>query len=473
VSRTTLVLALCAAATAACVKNPATGERQLVLVPEGQAKALGEESAAQIVETIGLVEDAEVQGYVASIGKALASTSERPELPWTFQVLDDASVNAFALPGGYIFVTRGLLAHLGSEAELAGVLGHEIGHVTAKHSVDQLSKAQLAKLGLGLGGALSEDLRKWGQVGAVGLQVMFLKYGRDDEYQADELGVRYAGRGGYDVREMPKVFEALARAGGEKQRGGLPEWLATHPTPENRIERIRETIAAAEATGEKIARDEYLRKLDGLAYGKDPRQGYLQGNRYVHPGLGFEVTLPDGWKTTVAAQGVSAESAAGDALMQLAAVEAESPAAALEAFLAKEGIQAGARAQGGTSSTFQATTEEGVVGGLVSFLGHGGKTFALIGLAKQEQVPTYLPAFEATRDRFAPITDASLKDVAPQTLAIVEAPRAMTLAELHEAQPSAVPLDEVALINALSAGARLEAGQLVKTVRPGKEPAPR
>jgi predicted Zn-dependent protease len=472
----TCIAAALVLATAGCVTNPATGKRQLVLVPEGQAAALGEESAAEIVKSVGLLEDAEVTAYVSSVGAALAAKSEEPQRGWKFQTLDDPTVNAFALPGGYIFVTRGILAHLGSEAELAAVVGHEIGHVTGRHSVDQLSKATLAQLGLGIGAAVSEDAAKYAQIGAAGLKVLFLKYGRDDEYEADMLGVRYAGRGGYDVREMPKVFEALDRVSQKAGASKIPTWLSTHPQPTDRIERIRGHIAKATEAGEtgtEIRRDVYLKTIDGIAYGDDPRKGYFKGQRFLHPVLGFEITFPQGWKTANTAAAVGAGNEAGDAALQLGFVEAASPDAALEAFLKKEGVQAGTRAAAAVpnvpsaSSTFTAKTEEGVVAGLVTFLQHGGKTYGLLGLTKVDQLAKQLPAFEATRGSFAPLTDPALKNVEPARLVVVPAPRAMTLAELYAQKPSTVPLDEIALINGLSPEARLQAGQLVKTVQGG------
>src|SRR5512133_1768281 len=180
-----------ALALAACARNPVTGERQLSLVSTEQEIALGKESAEQVTQSIGRYPDPGVQAYVEGIGKKLAAASERPQLPWSFTVLDDPTVNAFALPGGPVFVTRGILTHLNSEAELAAVLGHEIGHITARHSVQQISKAQLAQLGLGVGMVLSEDLRKIAPVAGAGLQLLFLQFGRDAERQSDELGFRY------------------------------------------------------------------------------------------------------------------------------------------------------------------------------------------------------------------------------------------------------------------------------------------
>jgi predicted Zn-dependent protease len=466
-SRTGLPLALTLAA-AACVKNPATGERQLVLVPEGRANALGADAAKEIVQSVGLVDHAEATAYVSRLGEAMAQKSERPELKWSFQLLDDPAVNAFALPGGHIFVTRGILAHLGSAAELAGVLGHEIGHVTGKHSVDQMSKATLAQLGLGIGSAVSEDFAKVAPIGAAGMQVLFLKYGRDDEYQADELGVRYASRAGYDVREMPKVFETLKRVSKREGGGGVPEWLSTHPDPANRIERIREHIAKVEGGG-KLDREPYLRMLDGLVYGEDPREGYFEDARFIHPQLGFQVDFPSGWKTSNTRSAVAAQNAEGNAVIQIGVVEG-TPEAALQGFLAKEGIEAGTREAGGApgmtsaASTFRATTQEGALGGLVTFVAHGGKTFGILGLAKAEVVEAQLPAFAATAKSFAAITDPALRNVQPKRIVVVEAPRAMTLADLVQARKASVPLEEIARINAMEPGARLERGQLVKLV---------
>ena len=187
------VLPLVALALAACARNPVTGKRELALVSKDQEIALGKESAEQVKAQMGVYPDEKVQAYVREIGLRMAKASERPDLPWQFNVLDDATVNAFALPGGPVFITRGILTHFNSEAELASVLGHEIGHITARHSVEQLSKQQLAQLGLGVGMIVSPELAQFGQAAAAGLQLLFLKYGRDAERQADQLGFKYMG----------------------------------------------------------------------------------------------------------------------------------------------------------------------------------------------------------------------------------------------------------------------------------------
>ncbi|HBL27640.1 MAG TPA: peptidase M48, partial [Acidobacteria bacterium] len=162
-----------------CSVNPATGQQQLAFYNEEEEIQLGRESDEEIVASVGLYDDPELQAYVEGLGKKLAAESERPNLPWSFKVLDDPAVNAFALPGGYIYVTRGLLTHMGSEAELSGVIGHEIGHVTARHGVNQASKQMLAMLGVGLISVLDEDLGTVAGVASLGLGLLFLKYSRD------------------------------------------------------------------------------------------------------------------------------------------------------------------------------------------------------------------------------------------------------------------------------------------------------
>jgi predicted Zn-dependent protease len=164
-----------------CALNPATGRRQLSLISEQQEIQMGREAAAEIQTALGLVDDTSLQSYVQRIGRQEAAISERPNLPWQFHVVDDPTPNAFALPGGFIYVTRGMMALMTSEAELAGVLGHEIGHVTARDTVNQLSKQQVAQLGFGLGSIFVPEMQQFGSLAGAGLNLLFLKYGRDDE----------------------------------------------------------------------------------------------------------------------------------------------------------------------------------------------------------------------------------------------------------------------------------------------------
>ena len=209
--KASLPVLLIAVATVTCARNPATGKRELMLVSESQEIAMGQENDPAIVAQMGLVADSGLQRYVRDLGMALAKKSERPNLPWSFRVLDDPTINAFAVPGGFIYVTRGILAHMNSEAELVMVLGHEVGHVTARHSAAQMSQQQLAQVGLMTGMVLAPELAQYAQAAQQGLGMLFLKFGRDDERQSDELGLRYMLRTGHDPRQAPQMFTMLTR----------------------------------------------------------------------------------------------------------------------------------------------------------------------------------------------------------------------------------------------------------------------
>jgi len=261
-----------------CATNPATGGHMLSLISEPQEIAMGREADASIIAQMGLVPDTALQRYVSDLGLRLARASERPNLPWTFRVVDDPIINAFALPGGYIYVSRGILAHFNSEAELASVLGHEIGHVTARHSVQQLSKQQLAQIGVGVAQIAAPRLGQVLGIATQGLELLFLKFGRDDENQADQLGLRYMRRGGYDSREMVKVYVMLERVSAASGGGRLPDWQSTHPNPVDRQQRINSAVAALppDSLGTLVRRPEYLQRVDGIVFANNPPVVYFK-----------------------------------------------------------------------------------------------------------------------------------------------------------------------------------------------------
>src|SRR5262245_47941364 len=360
---------------AGCATNPATGEKQFSLISEGQEIRMGLEADPSIVSGMGLDPDSGRQRYVRELGMKLARLSERPNLPWTFRVIDDQVVNAFAVPGGHIYVTRGILAHLNSEAELASVLGHEIGHVTARHSVTQMSRQQLAQIGLVVGTVLKPELSRYAGIAPQGLGVLFLKYSRDDESQADQLGLRYMRRGGYDAHRMPEVFALLDRVSQASGGGRVPEWLATHPNPGNRRESIERQIAVIppDSIGRLVNRDGYLRHIDGVVFGDNPRDGFFKGTEFFQPDLKFKISFPAGWTTQNQRQAVVGVSAQQDAMQQLSLSDQATPEAAAQAFFSKQGIRGSANrasvhgfaAAGGL---FSATTEDSsVLSGRVAF----------------------------------------------------------------------------------------------------------
>ncbi|MBK6487348.1 MAG: M48 family metalloprotease [Gemmatimonadetes bacterium] len=472
-TRRSIALLLLAVPLAQCAVNPATGRRELSLVGEGQEIQMGQEGAQAAAAQMGIYADSGIQRYVAALGQQVARVGERPDLPWTFSVVDDPIVNAFALPGGPIFVSRGILAHMNSEAQLVSVLGHEVGHVTAKHSVNQISKQQLLGGLLTVGMIVRPELQQYGGIASQGLGVLFLKYGRDDEVEADALGFRYMTKIGYDPREMAEMFKTLDRMSGSGTRG-TPEWLSTHPDPGNRVEKTGERIAQAGPTvanARKVERESFLRRLDGMVFGDDPRQGYFEGVNFLHPTLKFRFSFPSGWKTQNSASAVIGASAQGDAQITLELAGTGSPQQALSQFLGQQGITVS-----GTSSapingltaavgTFSAALQDGTsLAGYAAFIQLDGTTYRLLAITPAQLMRNYDGAFRGTIGSFARLTDPAKLAVKPARVALVTLPRAMTLTAFNSQYPSTIPLEQLALINARTTSETIPAGTLLKRV---------
>jgi predicted Zn-dependent protease len=457
---------------AGCAVNPATGERQFSLVGEAQEIEMGREADQGIVAGMGLVDDDDLQRYVSEIGTRLAAASERPDLPWTFRVLDDPTVNAFALPGGFIYVTRGILTHLTSEAELAGVLGHEIGHVTARHSVEQMSRARLAQLGLGIGMIFSETVRDFGDVAGASLGLLFLKFGRDDESQADRLGVRYMTREAYDPRELAGVMRMLARTSEMRSGSGrVPEWLATHPDPVNRDAAIHDMVAssAVDLSNAVVARAAYLRRVDGLTFGADPREGFVDADVFHHPELAFRIDVASGWQVANGKTEVQFVSPEQDGAVLLTLGEG-APAAALADFGDQEGLRLGAvsraRVNGleAASAPFEATTEQGVLSGEALFLSYAGGTYRLLGLSSQAGWPALRPAARGVMRSFREETDLRVLAVQPDRLGLVSLDAPLPFGRFVERYPSPVTVEVIALINQIETSSILPRGLAKRVV---------
>ncbi len=465
-------LALTVLTFANCATNPATGARELMLVSEGQEVAMGRQADPEVVASFGLYPDSGLQRYVRDIGLELAATSERPQLPWSFRVVDDPVVNAFALPGGFIYITRGIMAHFDSEAQLAAVLGHEIGHVTARHSASQMSQQQLAQVGLVAGMILAPDLQDYLGVASVGLQLLFLKHSRDDEREADLLGFRYMQRDSYDTREMPPVFAMLGAVSAASGAERAPGWLSTHPEPEDREQRIQALIAQSgvDFSGTRVARDEYLQRLDGMVYGANPREGYFRGATFLHPDLEFQFDFPTGWQTVNQKQAVLGQSPQKDAMMELRLAAQATPEAAARAFLEQEGVTAGrTRSQQinglpAVVSEFQVATQQGTLRGLVTFIAYNQLTYRLLGYSTNQRWGSYQSAIGQSMGSFERLTDRRVLTVEPMRLDVVRLDRSMTMRQLVEQRSTPESAERLALINQVDPDEPMERGRLVKLV---------
>ena len=309
------------ALTLACATNPVTGKKQISLLSEAEEAAIGQQQDAEVRREMGVYDNPALQRYVTDIGQRLAATSHRPTLPWTFTVIDSQAINAFALPGGYVYITRGILPYLDDESELAGVLGHEIGHVTARHAAQAYTRQAEAGLGLAVLSIFVPGTRPFTDLGSSGLGVLFLKNGREAEIEADRLGVEYASGGGWDPAGVPRFLSTLQRVDSLSERG-VPNWLSTHPAPGSRVERA-EPVAAKFASTSATAknRDQYLEQIDGLVFGDNPKDGIVRGHVFLHPLLRLGIDFPDGWEVINTAEQVMAREPGTPHYMVLQEVE--------------------------------------------------------------------------------------------------------------------------------------------------------
>jgi predicted Zn-dependent protease len=468
--------AVALASLAGCAVNPVTGQREIALISENQEIQMGRQGAQEAEQSIGLVPDQALQAYVSQLGQSMARTSERPALPWQFGVVDDPTPNAFALPGGFIYITRGLMSLMNSEAELVSVLGHEIGHVTARHSVNMISRAQLTQLTLGVGMILLPDLARFGDLAGGGMQLLFLRYGRDAERQADDLGFRYTLQQGYDVRDMVNVFAQLQRAGEASGQSPLPSWLSTHPNPGERIERIQGQIAQLQQPLDQARRgvDTYMARIEGMIYGENPRHGFFTGTLFQHPDMRFRMQFPQGWRFQNLPQAVIAVSGQQDAMIQLTLAEGTLDVAA-NRFFGQQGLQS-ARVGRTTingfpavSGAFQARMQDGtVIAGVAAFISYENRVYQILGYSAAQQLQRYEPTYSGVIGSFNRLTDPQALNIQPNRIAVVRTTEPMTLAQFHARFPSRIPVEEVARINALAGpAAQIPTGSRVKRVIAG------
>lgn len=473
-----IILSLLLASVVACATNPVTGRREITLMSESQEIGIGQESDPQVRAEMGVYNDPELQRYVSDIGLRLAKTSERPNLPWRFTVVDQPVVNAFAVPGGFIYITRGILAYFDSEAQMVGVLGHEIGHVTARHSAQQYTRAMGGTLGLAALGIFVPAARPFGQITEQAMAVLFLKYGRDDELQSDSLGAKYAATNGWDPRAVPQFLATLARMREGSERG-IPNWLSTHPDPGSRVQEVQAVVqqVAAGRTEFTVARDEYLRRIDGMIYGDNPEQGIVRGSVFLHPALRFRIDYPQGWQIQNTPQQVVAKAPDADVFIILQLIQ--KPQGSNIQQIALASMQgAGFRPVDGQRTTINGLDAfVGVYQGQIEGLGnvamraahiaHGNQVYMLGGLTTPQLFEQADGAFVQTIRSFRPLSAAEAENIHPNRVDLYVVRAGDTWQSIAQRSGGAVDAKTLALMNNLQTGQQPQPGSRIKIVVSG------
>ena len=471
--------AMLLAGVSGCATNPVTGNPNFVMMTEAQEIELGRKSDPQIRAQFGVYADEKLQAYVQQVGERVAAKSHRPDLIYRFAVLDTPDVNAFALPGGYIYITRGLLAYLNSEAELAAVLGHEIGHVTARHSVRQYSAATAGQI------VASILLRS--QVGQSLFNVigsaLLSGYGRDQELEADRLGAQYLARNGYDPDAMTAVIGVLknqeefekerAKAEGREARiyHGV---FASHPSADQRLQEVVAEAKQVSAGGApRVGREEFLKHLDGLVYGDSAAAGVRHGSAFYHRDLNFAVQFPPEWRLENAPDAVTGYSRAGDAVLQLRSEDLNkrmTPETFLKTRLKLDGLRQGAPLPGTALPSYSGiaplNTPFGRRDTRVSVVYHENRAFLFFAAAKNDALfNQYDPAFVAAAGSLHALRADEKRIADGLRLQVTRAAGGQTFAQLGQRSPvTNYPELVLRLINDKFPAGEPVAGDLIKTI---------
>lgn len=476
--------------------NLVSGESQRGAYSWPQQVELGQEADQQIIAQYGLLDNAQVNQYVEAVGEQVlsqafdaiqrsvdagevqvdaAALAQIRATPFAFRVLDSPVVNAFALPGGFTYVTRGLLSHLDNEAQLAMVLGHEIGHVLAQHSSRQAFEAQRGQLGL-IGAAIAGSIidPRLGQgileYGSTGAQLLFLKYGRDAEREADRAGVAYSEFAGYDAAQAAAFFRSLERIQ-EAAGASLPSFLSTHPDPAEREQTIPEL--AAQYDGTNIGEEGFLTEMEGIVLGENPREGFVEDGVFYHPELAFRFSVPRGWGTSNTRQAVTLSEPNGAAALQFTFSSQSSAQAAAQELRSAQGITVtgqqtfSANGNPGVLLEGQAAQQSGTVAFLAGYIEFGGNVYEMVGLTTPQNYRSYGASFDQTIRSFARLTDSRYLNRQPVRLEVVAAPRTAAFSTFLAGRPEVPGLDAagLAILNQVDLNETIPAGTLLKLPR--------
>ncbi len=476
---TALVAVLLSVWLTGCAVNPATGDRSFVafLPPEDEA-AFGAENHPLILQKFGGVYDDPTLGaYVTQVGSTLASVAERPDLTFTFTILDSETVNAFAIPGGYVYVTRGLLALADNEAELASVLGHEIGHITALHGAQRVSRGMLAGIGAAiLGAAIGQDAVT--NLLGVGASALLQGYSREQELEADTLGIRYLSRAGYDPRASTSFLAKLretslirAQLAGDGDPDGF-DMFASHPRPIDRVQRAAELSATGNG---EIWRDRYLERIDGLIYGSSPRQGFIRGRSLFHPTLGIGFTVPDGFTLQNQPDDVRAANRDKTAGLMFDAIRVQPDLSAdrylkqiwapTAKFLSFDRLRIGHR-DAATGLLEQQTPDGTADLRLLAIQDGPQRIYRFVFINRSRDRGLYSQAFRATAFSFRTLSELDLAQLKPERIKIIESKPGDTIDGLaNQIPPGPLKEQRFRVLNGLTPEQILTPGTRLKVIQ--------
>ena len=467
-----------------CSRNPVTGKREVMFMSEGQEISMGQSYDPQVVAQYGVYQDAKLQSFIEQKGKAMAAKSHRPNLPYEFKIVDSPVVNAFAVPGGFIYFTRGIMAHFNNEAEFAGVLGHEIGHVTARHSAAQYSKQMLMQGALIGGMIASKEVRQFGDIASQGLGLLSLKYGRDDESQSDVLGVEYSTAIGYDAVEMADFFQTLTRLS-SKSGQSIPDFMSTHPNPADRFAKVKQMAKQKQAiyAGKnfKVNRNEYLNMIDGLVYGEDPRQGFFEDNAFFHPELKFTFPVPLGWRTVNSPSQIQMAPEDGKAMITMDLAAGTDLRAAANKFVQDNKLNliesSNVKVNGHNAIAMitesvptqeanqQQQQQQPTLRILTYLISYGGAIYKFNGLAVATDFNTYFATMQSVMKGFKTLTDPNKLNRKPDVVDVVSVKSTGTLQQaLTSHGVASSQLNELAILNGMLLTDQVQKGMLIKII---------
>jgi predicted Zn-dependent protease len=470
-----LALAACFFSLSQCAKNPVTGNRQLVLMSEAQEIEMGKSADPEIIQQYGLYPDSSLQVFINEKGKQMAAISHRPNIPYNFRIVDSDIINAFAVPGGYVYFTRGIMAHFNNEAEFAGVLGHEIGHIAARHSVIQQRNQMLGQIGIIAGVIIAPDLAQFAETASQGVGLMLLKFGRDAERESDRLGVEYSSKINYDAEYMAGFFKTLARQSKASGSDELPGFLSTHPNPADRNVTVsklaKEWKAKLHLTNPQENRNAYLKRIEGLIYGEDPAQGFVENNAFYHPLLKLKFPIPQEWSYINSPSAFQMAPKDGKAMMMLTLAKGanlqEAAAATLKQYnlTAVQSQEVKVNGLNALAMVADQKQEQQTLRTLSYFILYNNNIYHLIGVSSLADFNTYSGSFSNTMQNFGPLTDAAKLNKKPERVRIKTIAQAATLEQ--SLKGFGIPekrLEEMAVLNGMQLKDKLASGTLIKII---------